>query len=144
MSLPSGGRISSAATLSLASVAAMAWGADAVHENASVPALEEFMRHLQAGLDEAMEIDDEIERNDRILQLEIAIQEAIIFKNRYQELVSHGIDPLVLVKQKDGEEMPPPVTKSQALTLGVSTCTKCGATLDAELDFCPTCGEIQK
>ena len=45
MSLPSGGRISSAATLSLASVAAMAWGADAVHENASVPALEEFMRH---------------------------------------------------------------------------------------------------
>ena len=91
------------------------------------PLVEEFMRHLQAGLDEAMEIDDEIERNDRILQLEIAIQEAIIFKNRYQELVSHGIDPLVLVKQKDGEEMPPPVTKSQALTLGVSTCTKCGA-----------------
>ena len=69
------------------------------------PLVEEFMRHLQAGLDEAMEIDDEIERNDRILQLEIAIQEAIIFNNRYQELVSHGIDPLVLVKQKDGEEM---------------------------------------
>ena len=91
-----------------------------------------------------MEIDDEIERNDRILQLEIAIQEAIIFNNRYQELVSHGIDPLVLVKQKDGEEMPPPVTKSQALTLGVSTCTKCGATLDPDLDFCPACGEIQK
>ena len=79
-----------------------------------------------------------------ILQLEIAIQEAIIFNNRYQELVSHGIDPLVLVKQKDGEEMPPPVTKSQALTLGVSTCTKCGATLDPDLDFCPACGEIQK
>ena len=108
------------------------------------PLVEEFMRHLQAGLDEAMEIDDEIERNDRILQLEIAIQEAIIFNNRYQELVSHGIDPLVLVKQKDGEEMPPPVTKSQALTLGVSTCTKCGATLDPDLDFCPACGETQK
>mmetsp|Transcript_18574 Transcript_18574/g.57371 ORF Transcript_18574/g.57371 Transcript_18574/m.57371 type:complete len:204 (-) Transcript_18574:15-626(-) len=45
MSLPSGGRISSAATLSLASVAAMACWAYAIHENTSVPALEEFMRH---------------------------------------------------------------------------------------------------
>lgn len=61
------------------------------------PLVDEFMRHLQASLDEAMEIEDKIERHDRILQLEIAIQEAIIFKNRYQELVSHGIDPLVLV-----------------------------------------------
>ena len=46
------------------------------------PLVEEFMRHLQASLDEAMQIEDKIERNDRILQLEIAIQEAIIFKNR--------------------------------------------------------------
>ena len=51
------------------------------------PLVEEFMRHLQASLDEAMQIEDKIERNDRILQLEIAIQEAIIFKNRYNELV---------------------------------------------------------
>ena len=53
------------------------------------PLLDEFMRHLQASLDEAMDIEDKIERHDRILQLEIAIQEAIIFKNRYKELVSH-------------------------------------------------------
>ena len=47
-----------------------------------------------------------LERHDRILQLEIAIQEAIIFKNRYKELVSH-IDPLVLVAQKEGQEAHP-------------------------------------
>lgn len=108
------------------------------------PLVDEFMRHLQASLDEAMEIEDKIERHDRILQLEIAIQEAIIFKNRYQELVSHGIDPLVLVSQRDGQEAPPPATKSQALTLGTTSCPACGATLDPDLDFCSACGAIQK
>ena len=48
------------------------------------PLVDEFMRHLQASLDEAMDIEDKLERHERILQLEIAIQEAIIFKNRYR------------------------------------------------------------
>ena len=108
------------------------------------PLVDEFMRHLQASLDEAMDIEDKLERHERILQLEIAIQEAIIFKNRYNELVSHGIDPLVLVSQKDGQETPPPATKSQALTIGMSSCPKCGSAQDADLDFCPACGMIQK
>ena len=108
------------------------------------PHLDEFMRHLQACLYETMEIDDKIERNERILQLEIAIQEAIIFKNRYTELVSHGLDPLLLVTQKEGVETPPPATKSQALTIGLSNCSKCGSTLDPDLPFCPACGAIEK
>ena len=82
------------------------------------PQLDDFMRHLQACLEEASQIADQIERDERILQLEIAIQEAIIFKNRFTELVSHGIDPLVLVKANSTDETPPPATKSQALTLG--------------------------
>jgi len=49
------------------------------------PLVDEFMRHLQASLDEAMDIEDKLERHERILQLEIAIQEAVIFKNRYNE-----------------------------------------------------------
>ena len=108
------------------------------------PLVDEFMRHLQASLDEAMEIEDKLERHERILQLEIAIQEAIIFKNRYNELVSHGIDPLALVSQKEGQGAHPPATKSQALTIGVSSCPKCGAVQDTDLDFCPACGMIQK
>ena len=115
-----------------------------VRPMADGPQLDEFMRHLQACLDETMEIDDKIERNERILQLEIAIQEAIIFKNRYTELVSHGIDPLLLVAQKEGIETPPPATKSQAITLGLSNCSKCGSTLDPDLGFCPACGAIEK
>ena len=105
------------------------------------PQLDDFMRHLQACLEEASQIADQIERDERILQLEIAIQEAIIFKNRFTELVSHGIDPLVLVKANSTDETPPPATKSQALTLGISICEKCGSSLDSDLDFCPACGK---
>ena len=108
------------------------------------PTLDEFMRHLQASLDEAQSIEDKIERNERTLQLEIAIQESLIFINRYRELVSHGIDPLVLVSSDSGVESPPPATKVQALSLGNSVCKSCGANLDSDLDFCPACGDIRK
>ena len=39
------------------------------------PTLDEFMRHLQASLEEAQSIEDNLERDERPLQLEIAIQE---------------------------------------------------------------------
>ena len=108
------------------------------------PTLDEFMRHLQASLEEAQSIEDNLERDERTLQLEIAIQESLIFINRYKELVSHGIDPLVLVSSDPDVESPPPATKVQALSLGNSVCKSCGANLDSDLDFCPACGDIQK
>ena len=108
------------------------------------PTLDEFMRHLQASLEEAQSIEDNLERDERTLQLEIAIQESLIFINRYKELVSHGIDPLVLVSSDPNVESPPPATKVQALSLGNSVCKSCGANLDSDLDFCPACGDIQK
>ena len=86
------------------------------------PTLDEFMRHLQASLEEAQSIEDNLERDERTLQLEIAIQESLIFINRYKELVSHGIDPLVLVSSDPDVESPPPATKVQALSLGNSVC----------------------
>ena len=108
------------------------------------PTLDEFMRHLQASLEEAQSIEDNLERDERTLQLEIAIQESLIFINRYKELVSHGIDPIVLVSSDPDVESPPPATKVQALSLGNSVCKSCGANLDSDLDFCPACGDIQK
>ena len=105
------------------------------------PTLDEFMRHLQASLDEAQSIEDKFEREERTLQLEIAIQESLIFINRYKELVSHGIDPLILVSNDPGVEAPPPASKVQALSLGNSICKSCGANLDRDLDFCPACGD---
>ena len=48
------------------------------------PKLDAFIRHLQAEVDSASEIVDKKERDERLLQLEVAIQEAIIFANRYR------------------------------------------------------------
>ena len=47
------------------------------------PSLDSFLRHLQTEVETANEIADKSERNDRLLQLEASIQEAIIFANRY-------------------------------------------------------------
>ncbi len=111
---------------------------------ADSPTLDEYMRHLQAALEEAQGIEDKIERDERTLQLEISIQECLIFANRYKELVAHGIDPLVLVSSDPDIEAPPPASKVQALVLGQNTCIKCGASQDSDLDFCPACGAMNK
>ena len=111
---------------------------------ADSPTLKEFMRHLQATLEEAETIEDRIEREERTLQLETAIQESLIFANRYNELVSHGIDPLILVQNDPEIEAPPPASKVQALALGNSSCDDCGSNLDSDLNFCPACGTMSK
>ncbi len=62
------------------------------------PTLSDFMRHLQAVLEESTAIPDAEEQEQRQWQIEAAIQEAIIFGNRFRELQEHGLDPLRLIK----------------------------------------------
>ena len=105
------------------------------------PSLDSFLRHLQTEVEAASEISDKSERNDRLLQLESSIQEAIIFANRFNELKKQGVDPLLLVDAKVQQERPaPPETKGQSILLGTTTCKSCGYLLDNDLDFCPACG----
>ena len=105
------------------------------------PSLDAFLRHLQTEVEAASEIADKTERNERLLQLESSIQEAIIFANRYKELQKQGVDPLLLVDPKVQQERPaPPATKEQSILLGSSTCDVCGKLLENDLDFCPACG----
>lgn len=104
------------------------------------PTLSEFMRHLQAILDESQEIPDRTERETRQLQIESTIQEAIIFGNRYRELVEHGIDPLRVVQSSERDGIPQHVSKVESLNVGNAHCSGCGAHLDNDLDFCVSCG----
>ena len=105
------------------------------------PTLDSFLRHLQTEVEAANDISDKTERNDRLLQLEASIQEAIIFANRYKELQNQGVDPLLLVDPKVQQERPAPAaTKAQSILLGSSTCAACGKLLENYLDFCPACG----
>ncbi|NCG00601.1 MAG: hypothetical protein GWP25_02280 [Euryarchaeota archaeon] len=105
------------------------------------PSLSDFMRHLQAILEESEEIGDSLERETRQLQIESAIQEAIIFGNRYRELVDQGIDPLHFVNPATREELPQHVSKLETLSIGNALCSGCGARLENDLDFCASCGE---
>mgnify|MGYP001236610931 CR=1 FL=1 len=99
------------------------------------------MRHLQAILEESEEIANRIDRETRQLQIEAAVQEAILFGNRYRELKEQGIDPLHLVNSAAIEEFPQQISKIQSLAQGHDHCRGCGELLDKDLDFCAACGE---
>ncbi|DAC06971.1 MAG TPA: hypothetical protein D7H88_06825, partial [Candidatus Poseidoniales archaeon] len=71
------------------------------------PTVDAFMRHLQVCVEEARTIADGKEREQRLLQLESALQEAIIYKNRIEELQRHGIDPIRLVEAESSLSKPP-------------------------------------
>ena len=86
------------------------------------PSIDEFMRHLQAVLDDAATISDDTEREKRLWQIEATLQETIIFKNRYLELKEHGIDPLRLIEPQEGDPTPPRTSTAEALKFGSSDC----------------------
>jgi len=104
------------------------------------PTVEAFMRHLQVCLEEAATIGDAQEREQRCWQIEAALQEAILYKNRVEQLLQHGVDPIHLVQPApDGTRAPAP-RKIEALNGSHRHCQKCGAALENDLDFCPACG----
>ena len=106
-------------------------------EKASVEA---FMRHLQVCWEEAGNIGDTQEREKRLWQLEAALQEAILYKNRVEQLLQHGVDPIHLVKPAADGSKPPTPRKIEALNTAHAHCKKCGAGLENDLSFCPSCG----
>ena len=107
------------------------------------PTVEAFMRHLQVCVEEARTIADRTEREQRLWQLESAIQEAIIYKNRVEELQRHGIDPIRLVEAESPMSQPPAPKKVEALLSGHDHCKTCNAVLEPDLPFCPACGAEQ-
>ena len=117
------------------------WKAYGGHLMSDGPSIDEFMRHLQAVLDDAATISDDTEREKRLWQIEATLQETIIFKNRYLELKEHGIDPLRLIDFLEVDPNPPRTSAAEAVITGSSNCGKCGAHMDADLDFCPSCGK---
>ena len=107
------------------------------------PTVEAFMRHLQVCVEEARTIADRKEREQRLWQLESAIQEAIIYKNRVEEPQRHGIDPIRLVEAESPMSQPPAPKKVEALLSGHDHCKTCNAVLEPDLPFCPACGAEQ-
>jgi hypothetical protein len=104
------------------------------------PLLDEFIRHLQAELDESEGIPNKKERQQRQWQIESALQEATVFNNRFKELTKIGKDPLEIVQAIANPNAPPSAVK-QAIAKATGVCPTCGTIMEDDLNFCASCGE---
>ena len=104
------------------------------------PTVEEFIRHLQVELEQCDSIVDYVERQQRQIQIENGIQEALSFQQRHAILENAGIDPLKITEAvrliKSNKETPKP-SQSNSET---QWCPKCESSLEDDLNFCPACG----
>ena len=106
---------------------------------------DEFLRHLQAELEDAEQIQDKRLREQRIWRLEAALQEAMDFQAHVLALSSEEIEPL--------EEVPSvrllatseasAAEAEEVLDADSSVCRHCDEDLDPEVPFCPACGRYQ-
>ena len=106
------------------------------------PTVDEFQRHLQTELEKTEEINDSVERERRRIQIESAIQEAIAFKYRWNELKEAGEDPVELEKAVRLIATSDAIQRKSAQG-GANECTFCEEPLDGDMEFCVSCGKFQ-
>tara|TARA_X000000368_G_C22878916_1_gene644397 strand:- start:397 stop:735 length:339 start_codon:yes stop_codon:yes gene_type:complete len=107
-------------------------------ESASV---DEFIRHMQAELDACEDIVDKVEREKRQWQIESSLLMAIEFSDRFKELAKLGQNPIKIVealKMQDGGDSK---IAKQVIAMASGMCPSCGAPMDSDLSFCPSCGD---
>ena len=98
--------------------------------------IERFQRWLQAELSEASAIEDKEEREKRQIQIEIAISEAIKFRQLIDtvKIASPFIQRDSNVREPSSSEVKPTVKSGE--------CHSCGAIRNSDIEFCPVCGEF--
>ncbi|HIF45548.1 MAG TPA: hypothetical protein EYQ73_01980 [Candidatus Poseidoniales archaeon] len=106
--------------------------------------IDEFIRHMQAELDDCEQISDKQEREQRQWQLEVAIQEAILFNNRFKQLEKIGSDPLQIVQALAMPDAPSAENPKSGLSSDSNSCKSCGGLIEAELGFCASCGKYSE
>lgn len=102
------------------------------------PSLEEFRRWLQTEIKEIEEIEDGADKAKRLLQLEMALQEAMAFDAAWELRTESSIVPVI--REKSVRLLSSaPESDSQPSTTGI--CTSCDGEIEDDLPFCPLCGE---
>ena len=102
------------------------------------PTLEEFRRWLQSEIKEIEEIEDGVDKEKRLQQLEMALQEAMVFDVAWEMRSEAEITPVI--REKSVRLISPsPESESNPTSMGV--CSSCDAEIDEDLAFCPACGE---
>ena len=103
------------------------------------PTLEEFRRWLQSEIKEIEALDGGPNVDKRLIQLEMALQEAMAFNAAWELRTESSIMPVIQEKAVRLLSASPELTSSSDGPTG--TCTVCEAEIDEDLPFCPTCGE---
>ena len=100
--------------------------------------MDRFQRWLQSELAEASLIEDKKDRERRIMQIEIAISEAV----RFRDLISR-LDDAVSSPFIERESAVRVSSKKEVkATTASGECHACGATKNSDIEFCPVCGEF--
>tara|TARA_B100001996_G_scaffold364618_1_gene333784 strand:- start:685 stop:1032 length:348 start_codon:yes stop_codon:yes gene_type:complete len=106
--------------------------------------VDQFIRHLQAELEETSEILDLQAREHRQWQIEVAIQESLKYLKKIDERKILGLD--AMFKEKEAVRI---ISKKQNITKsnsinhdeeGTQICTKCESEITENLGFCESCG----
>ena len=104
------------------------------------PTIDEFIRHMQAELDACEDIVDKVEREKLQWQIESALMLAIEFSDKFKELAKLGQNPIQIVQALATQDPDSAKIAKQVIAIATGLCPHCGATMEADLDFCPSCG----
>jgi len=102
------------------------------------PTLEEFRRWLQSEINEIEDMEDGIDKSKRLQQLEMALQEAMVFDAAWELREESAITPVVRQKSVRLLSTSP---ESDSTPSSTGICTSCEAEIEDDLPFCPSCGE---
>jgi rRNA maturation endonuclease Nob1 len=102
------------------------------------PTLEEFRRWLQSEINEIEAIEEGVDKAKRLLQLEMALQEAMAFDAAWELRTESSIIPVVREKSVRLLSSAP---DTESVTESGLICASCEAEIDDDLPFCPACGE---
>ncbi len=99
--------------------------------------IDRFQRWLQSQLSEASMIEGEEAKENRLVQIEIAIAEVI----RYRQLVNSlnlVASPFV---ERESKVREPNISEVKPITKS-DECHSCGSIRTGDIEFCPVCGEF--
>ena len=102
------------------------------------PSLDEFRKWLQSEIREIESLEDGPNVEKRLLQLEMALQEAMAFNAAWNLRTDASITPVIQQKAVRLLSVNPEIVNESG-PKGI--CSSCEAEIDEDLPFCPICGE---
>ena len=100
--------------------------------------LERFQRWLQSELAIASSVEDKVDRERRLMQIEMAISEVVRYREILTTLENSTTSPFVerdvAVRVQSNSDVKPEAK--------IGECHSCGSVKISDLEFCPVCGEF--